>query len=98
DAPLFEGASVYDTAGRPPYVAGWVDVLVEALDLDGTGRLADVGCGPGTLGLALAGRFAEVVGLDPDDGMIAEAARRAEAAGLAGRTRWIETRAERWPQ
>jgi len=97
DATLFEGAAAYYAAGRPPYVADWVDVLTEALDLDGLGRLADVGCGPGTLGLALAARFAEVVGLDPDDGMIAEAARRAEAAGLAGRTRWVEARAEEWP-
>ncbi|WP_211244481.1 class I SAM-dependent methyltransferase [Actinospica robiniae] len=98
DETLFEGASAYYAAGRPPYVAGWVDVLVDTLELDGLGRLADVGCGPGTLGLALADRFAEVVGLDPDDGMIAQAASRAEAAGLAGRTRWIEARAEQWPE
>lgn len=97
DETLFEGAAAYYAAGRPPYVAGWVDVLIEALDLDGLGRLADVGCGPGTLGLALAERFAEVVGLDPDDGMIAQAARRAEAEGLAARTRWVRARAEEWP-
>lgn len=98
DETLFEGAAAYYAAGRPPYVAGWVDVLVEALDLDGFGRLADVGCGPGTLGLALAERFAEVVGLDPDDGMVAEAGRRARAEGLAGRTRWLRARAEEWPE
>ncbi|WP_368861559.1 class I SAM-dependent methyltransferase [Actinospica durhamensis] len=97
DETLFEGASEFYTAGRPPYAPGWVDVCVEVLDLDGTGRLADVGCGPGTLALALADRFAEVVGLDPDDGMIAAAARQAEAEGHAERSRWIQARAEDWP-
>ncbi len=97
DETLFEGASGYYRDGRPPYAPGWVDVCVDVLELDGLGRLADLGCGPGTVGLALADRFAEVVGLDPDDGMIAEAARRAEAEGMAGRTRWIQARAEDWP-
>jgi len=31
-----------------------VEVLVEALALDGLGRLLDVGCGPGSLTLLLA--------------------------------------------
>jgi len=48
------------------------------------GRTAlDVGTGAGRLALALAPRCARVVGLDRDPGLIAEARRRAIAAGLA---------------
>ena len=49
--------------------------------LDGSGRLLDLGCGPGTLTLPLAPHFAEVAAIDPDEGMIAEA-RKAGAANV----------------
>ncbi|MER6043926.1 class I SAM-dependent methyltransferase, partial [Streptomyces sp. NPDC001856] len=83
DETLFSGSAVHYARGRLPYAPGLVDVLTEALGLDGRGRLLDVGCGPGTLALRLAHRFGEVVGVDPDGGMIAEAERAAAAAGAA---------------
>jgi ubiquinone/menaquinone biosynthesis C-methylase UbiE len=43
--------------------------------------------------LLLADLFAEVVGIDPDTGMIAEAARLATERGVAN-ARWIQVRAE----
>jgi SAM-dependent methyltransferase len=49
-------------------------------------RVLDVGCGPATDTLALAARVAPdgfVVGVDYDPGMVAEAERRAAAAGIA---------------
>ncbi len=82
--------------GRLPYAPGLADHLAEALGLDGRGRLVDIGCGPGILALTLAPHFAEVVGVDPDAGMLAEGARQAAAAGI-GTVRWLRARAEELP-
>lgn len=93
DETLFEGAAPHYRQGRLPYAPGVADVVAEALDLDGTGRLLDVGCGPGTVAELLADRFAEVVGIDADAGMIAEAERRASVPN----GRWLQLRAEELP-
>ncbi|MFF2143940.1 class I SAM-dependent methyltransferase [Kitasatospora sp. NPDC058190] len=94
DETLFAGTAAHYTRGRLPYAPGLAEALAEALGLDGTGRLLDVGCGPGTLALGLTHLFAEVVGVDPDDGMIAEA-RRAGAGER--RVTWVRARAEELP-
>ena len=96
DETLFQGSARYYVQGRPPYAPGLADRLAEALSLDGTGRLLDVGCGPGVVTLPLAHLFAEGVGVDPDAGMLAEAKRRAEVAGIAN-VRWVQARAEALP-
>lgn len=96
DETLYRGSGPYYAQGRPPYAPGLVDRLAEALAFDGTGRLLDVGCGPGIVTLALAHCFHEVVGVDPDEGMLAEANRRANAAGIDN-VRWIQGRAEDLP-
>ncbi|MFJ9844728.1 class I SAM-dependent methyltransferase [Kitasatospora sp. NPDC101155] len=94
DETLFAGTAAHYARGRLPYAPGLAEALTEALGLDGTGRLLDVGCGPGTLALGLAHLFAEVVGVDPDDGMIAEARR----AGVGERrVTWVRARAEELP-
>jgi SAM-dependent methyltransferase len=72
------------------------EVLAAELGLDGRGRLLDVGCGPGRVILPLAGRFEEAIGLDPDAGMLAEAARLAAEAGI-DRIRWVRALAEEVP-
>ncbi|AXG76957.1 class I SAM-dependent methyltransferase [Streptomyces paludis] len=97
DETLFSGAAVHYARGRLPYAPGLVEVLAGVLGLDGRGRLLDVGCGPGTLALGLAHLFREVVGVDPDRGMIAEARRGAAVAGVGGKTRWVRCRAEELP-
>ncbi len=96
DPTLYAGAARYYTTGRVAYPAGVADALVAALDLDGTGRLLDVGCGPGSLTLLLAPHFAEVIGVDADSDMLAEAARLAEAQRVAN-ARWVQMRAEDLP-
>jgi demethylmenaquinone methyltransferase/2-methoxy-6-polyprenyl-1,4-benzoquinol methylase len=53
-------------------------------------RLLDVGCGTGTLALMAAGRGAEVVGIDPSAGMLAEAERKRKQSPSAGRVRFVE--------
>ncbi len=70
--------------------------LRDELALDGTGRLIDVGCGPGSVALLLAHLFTEVVGVDPDRGMLAEAASQAGARGVAN-ARWVRMPAEFLP-
>jgi SAM-dependent methyltransferase len=97
DETLFVGTARYYARGRLPYAPGLADALAELLRPDGRGRLLDVGCGPGTLALALAPLFGETVGLDPDPGMIAEAAGQAAGSGVAGKTRWVRARAEELP-
>jgi SAM-dependent methyltransferase len=92
DPTLFEGAAPHYRSGRLPYAPGIADVLARELGLDGTGRLLDVGCGPGIVAELLAHLVAEVVGVDPDPGMIAEA----ERAGIP-RSTWVQLRAEELP-
>ncbi|MFE7071665.1 class I SAM-dependent methyltransferase [Streptomyces sp. NPDC057620] len=97
DDTLFLGSAAYYRRGRLPYAPGLADALAEILALDGRGRLIDVGCGPGTVALSLVDLFGEVVGVDPDSGMIAEAAREAAGLGVGGKTRWVRARAEELP-
>jgi trans-aconitate methyltransferase len=53
---------------------GVVPALREALELDGAGRLLDIGCGPGSFTLLVAPLFDQAVGIDADADMIAVAA------------------------
>lgn len=96
DDSLFAGAAPYYMQGRLPYAPSLAEVMQDALDLDGDGRLLDVGCGPGVIALRLAHLFGEVVGLDPDPEMIAEAQRLAEVQDV-GNAAWVCMRAEELP-
>jgi SAM-dependent methyltransferase len=96
DPTLFQGSAEHYVRGRLHYAPGLAAAIGRALGVDGTGRLLDVGCGPGVVALDLAHLFAEVVGLDPDEGMVAEAARQARARGVTN-ARWVLARAEALP-
>jgi hypothetical protein len=96
DPSLYSGSAAHYARGRLPYPESLADALGTQLDLDGSGRLLDVGCGPGSLTLLLAGRFEEAIGVDADRGMIDEAGRLALQAG-ARNTRWLNLRAEDLP-
>ena len=97
DRTLYEGSAPYYAQGRLPYPPEIAVVLRDELGLDGTGRLLDIGSGPGSLTLLLAPLFSEVVGVDPDPGMIAEAARQAALRGV-GNARWVMLPAEALPR
>jgi SAM-dependent methyltransferase len=96
DELLYAGSAQYYARGRLPYPPELADALRDELGLDGTGRLLDVGCGPGSLTLLLAPLFAEVVGIDADAGMLAEAEREAARLGVRNAT-WRHLRAEDLP-
>jgi precorrin-6B methylase 2 len=94
DPTLYAGSAPHYAVGRVPYPSEVADALVSDLRLDGTQRLLDVGCGPGSLTLLLAPHVAEAIGVDADAEMLAEAAR--PAAALQN-VRWVRMRAEELP-
>src|SRR3954469_12661728 len=96
DPLIYQGAAVHYRPGRPGYSPQLEAVLAQELRLDGTGRLLDVGCGPGILTVRLAHLFEEAVGLDPDAGMLVEASRAADDAGISN-IRWVRAVAEDLP-
>jgi SAM-dependent methyltransferase len=82
DETLYEGAARHYQRGRMPYPPEIATTLAAALGLDGTGRLLDVGCGPGSVTLVLAPLFAGAVGIDADPDMVAVAREEADRAGV----------------
>jgi SAM-dependent methyltransferase len=77
-------AADYD-AVRPEYAPEALHRAEEVLGLDAGSRVVDLAAGSGKLTRALAGRFAEVVAVEPDDEMRAVLARRSpEVQVLAG--------------
>jgi len=64
--------------------ASEVDFLWEELGVHGGHRVLDVGMGPGRHIIELAGRGADVVGIDISPEFVAIARRRAQEAGLGG--------------
>ena len=96
DPSFYGGAAVHYRCGRPAYSPRLEALLAEELGLDGSGRLLDVGCGPGILTVRLAHLFEGAVGLDPDPAMIAEGRRAARERDIANIT-WIQARAEDLP-
>jgi SAM-dependent methyltransferase len=96
DETVFEGTAPYYRRGRKPYAPALADALAEQLDLDGRGRLLDVGCGPGTVALLFAHRFESVTGLDSDAGMLGEAQRAAAEEQIINAS-WVQMRAEDLP-
>lgn len=96
DETLYAGSARHYSTGRMAYPAEVADALRAELGLDGTGRLLDVGCGPGSLTLLLAPLFETVVGVDADPDMLAEARRRAADAKITN-IEWRRLRAEDLP-
>ncbi|MCP3804595.1 methyltransferase domain-containing protein [Allokutzneria sp. A3M-2-11 16] len=92
DSSLYSGSAEYYARGRIAYPDAVADALVAEMRLDGSGRLLDVGCGPGSLTLLLANAVEQAIGLDADPGMIDEARR----AGVPN-AQWLHMRAEDLP-
>ncbi|MGZ4521280.1 MAG: class I SAM-dependent methyltransferase [Mycobacteriaceae bacterium] len=96
DETLYRGSASYYAQGRLPYPAAMAEALRAELESDGRGRLLDVGCGPGSAALVFAPLFGQVVGIDADADMIAEAERQAASHGVEN-AEWRVLRAEELP-
>jgi SAM-dependent methyltransferase len=96
DETLYAGSAAYYATGRFAYPAELAAAIRDELELDGTGRLLDVGCGPGSLTLLLRPLFAEAIGVDASGEMVEEAARRARDLGMDA-VRFEQLRAEELP-
>jgi SAM-dependent methyltransferase len=86
-AARFESTAEQYAVYRPEYDDAALDHLRERFALDGTGRLLDLGCGTGRLGVALTPDVGEVVGVDPNEAMVEHARERAAVVD-ADNTEW----------
>jgi SAM-dependent methyltransferase len=84
DSEYWDGraAAMSDGEFTSPYVRQFVD----RMDLADCRTLLDVGCGPGTISLTVAGRLEQVYGLDYSPGMLAAFSQNARQRGLTGAT------------
>ncbi len=91
DAQAFDDADVADCYRyRPPYAPALYDALLDHVPT--RRRLLDLGCGPGKIAADLAGRFDEVVALDPSGPMVDLG--RALHATRHPNIHWLHARAE----
>jgi ubiquinone/menaquinone biosynthesis C-methylase UbiE len=90
---LFEGTSEYYSQYRPEYPQAMFEDIVTKYNLGESGRLLDIGCGPGVLAIPLSKYFEEVVAVDIDSGMIKEGKERADALGI-NNIKWLTKSAD----
>ena len=95
EAHPFAGTARYYSEFRPGYPKSIFDLLTVKAPLEEISRVLDLGCGTGLLTLTLAERVASVTGVDPDPGMLDEAARLASGRGQRN-IRWVLSSAERF--
>ena len=93
DPNLFAGVAKYYSQFRPRYNDDLYQLLIKEFQLDGTGRLLDLGTGTGLIAIALSPHFKEVVALDPDPEMLKEAQQEAELDNIQN-IQWVNTQAE----
>ncbi|GGF23755.1 methyltransferase [Halobacillus andaensis] len=70
---LFKGTATYYSKYRPKYPSSLIRFLVQHFSLNGEQRVLDLGCGPGSVSFRLADWCHQIVGIDTDREMIAEA-------------------------
>ena len=88
----FASTVAYYESARPPYGAAFFEAVALQMGLDGRERLLDVGAGPGILAIGFSPYCREVVGVDPEPGMVEAARAAAERAGVT--VRFVEARFE----
>ncbi len=82
----FKGTAYYYARFRPAYPAEFFHLCKRVFNLDGRGRLLDLGCGTGQLAVPFSPFFEEVIAMDPEPEMLAEAQRIILADGITNIT------------
>ena len=85
----FQQAAAHYRSGRPAYAPRLIARVAGLCGLQAGHRVMDLGCGPGPLALAFAPLVRQVVALDPEPAMLAEARAAAAEAG-ATNVEWLE--------
>ncbi|WP_435332761.1 class I SAM-dependent methyltransferase [Haloarchaeobius sp. TZWWS8] len=83
DAERFASTEDYYASYRPGYCDEAFDLLAERFELDDDARVLDLGCGAGQLTLPMARRAGDVVAMDPNDEMLANAKERIDGEALS---------------
>ena len=96
DETLYAQSAGYYLCGRLTYPRQLAAQIVSAVGLGIDSRALDVGCGPGSLTLLLAPLVGQIVGIDADGGMIAQARLAADQAGIDN-VAWRRLRGEQLP-
>ena len=89
ESQIFESAAQYYARYRHPYPAPIIERIADTFELDGSGRMLDLGCGTGQLAIPLAPRFDEVIALDPVSEMLVVGREKALSNGV-GNIRWMQ--------
>jgi len=82
DKELFKDTAYYYAKYRAGYPPEFFEYVTSYFNLNGKGRLLDLGCGTGQLIIPLAKYFEEVIGLDYEREMIDEAKKQTEVAKI----------------
>ena len=79
----FRSTAYYYARYRPGYPTDFFGLLQRVFHLDGTGRLLDLGCGTGQTAVPMSPMFEEVIGMDPEPEMLAEARKAVSGANAS---------------
>lgn len=90
---LFKGTAWYYSRYRFGYPPEFFNYITTLFNLDTQSRVLDLGCGTGQIAIPLAKQVAEVIGVDPEQDMLDEAAKEAEKAEVKN-IKWILKKAE----
>jgi SAM-dependent methyltransferase len=96
DETLYAQSATHYVAGRLAYPKQLAAQIICAAGQGVESRALDVGCGPGSLTLLLAPLVDQIVGIDADKEMIAEAQLAAHRAGISN-VGWRRLRGEQLP-
>lgn len=77
---VFEGTAKYYAKYRLSYPDKLIQDIVSVFNLDGRGKLLDLGCGTGELTIPLSKHFDSVIAWDPDKEMLLEGIKKAKKA------------------
>jgi cyclopropane fatty-acyl-phospholipid synthase-like methyltransferase len=90
---LFDGAAYYYLKYRGQYSEQLIQTLAKKCNLDGKGRLLDLGCGTGKLTFPMAKYFQETIGLDVSTDMLQSAQSQCELLDIEN-MEWVNMPSE----